>query len=185
MTGRTGKTDPKKVSRAFRRAQAVRMRAEGHTYEQIGEALGINRHSAYKIVARAIDEARETEAEDTAFLRDVQNARIEDMVRRIAEGMKERPRAIPGTGTIPPTISTLEAAQALVKLLERQAKLNGLDAPQKVALGAPGRPRLGPDGRPEPDDPHAFRAIAILPSPHEDPDAWAAEYGPTTIKPAS
>jgi len=183
MAARTGKTDPARVTRAMRRAQAVAMRRAGCEYEEIGAALGITKAAAYQIVERAMTEARETCKEDAEFLRDLQNRRIEDTLRRIFDSLEPKRRPIPGTGVVPPSTDPIEAAPVIVKLLERQARLNGLDAPSKVAVGAPGAPRTGPDGKPIPADPHAFRALAILPQPHEDPESWAAEYAPTTINP--
>jgi hypothetical protein len=183
MAARTGKTAPGRVTREMRRAQAVAMRRAGHEYSEIGAALGITKAAAYQIVERAMTEARETCKEDAEFLRDVQNRRIEDTLRRIFAKLDPKRRPIPGTGVEPPSADPIDAAHVIVKLLDRQARLNGLDAPAKVAVGAPGAARTGPDGKPMPADPHAFRALAILPQPHEDPDAWAAEYAPTTTNP--
>lgn len=182
MAARTGKTDPTRLTRVMRRAQAVRMRREGREYEEIGQALGITKAAAYQLVERAMTEARETCKEDAEFLRDVQNRRIEDTLRRIFEKLEPTRRPIPGTGVIPPSADPIDAAHVIVKLLDRQARLNGLDAPSKVAVGAPGAPKIGTDGKPV-EDPHAFRPLAIIPAPHEATETWAAEYAPTTTNP--
>jgi len=183
MAARTGKTDPARLTREMRRAQAVRMRRAGCEYAEIGAALGITKAAAYQIVERAMTEARETCKEDAEFLRDVQNRRIEDTLRRIFDKLEPKRRPIPGTGVEPPSADPIDAAHVIVKLLDRQARLNGLDAPAKVAVGTPGRTAIGPDGKPVAADPHAFTALAIIPAPHESTETWAAEYAPTKISP--
>jgi hypothetical protein len=154
------------------------MRRAGAGYPEIGAALGISKGNAYMLVKRALDEARETMGEDLAFLRDVQNARIEKLLARIEADLEPTPRKIPGLPALPPKTTAIEASHAVVKLLDRQAKLNGLDAAVKVAVGQPGRKRA--DGTVEPGDGPEFLPIAILPAPHETPESWASTFAPTT-----
>lgn len=173
------KTSRHRVELDLRRAKAVAMRRGGSTYDDIGAALGISKGNAYMIVKRALDAARESMGEDLHFLRDLHNARIEKLLARIEADLEPTPRKLPGLPALPPKTSAIEASHAVVKLLDRQAKLNGLDAAVKLAVGQPGRRRA--DGTVEPGEGPEFVPIAILPAPHETPEQWASHFAPTIL----
>ena len=100
-----------------RRAQAVRLRAEGLTFEQIGAELGVTRARAHQIVRAELEAVR---VDDVNELRAVAQERLE-LIWRAAYPLAQK-------GSAPHAIVCLRA-------LERSARMNGLDTPADVALG--------------------------------------------------
>lgn len=94
--------------------KAAHLRASGASFREIGEALGIDYSWARDLVIRALEQAT-YEAADV--MRTQEGARLDRMQRAVW------PAAI--TGDIP-------AVNTVLKIMERRAKLFGLDAPVKV-----------------------------------------------------
>lgn len=123
MPTTTGKGSPQ-VQRdraAHRAAQAVELRIAGYTYARIAAALQFaNPSSAKKAVDRALSAETESQVKARDALRKLHNLRIE--------------RLIQGLWSAAATKGDVKAAAAIKGLLERQAKLNGLDAPINVQI---------------------------------------------------
>jgi hypothetical protein len=100
-----------------RRAQAVTMRLSGLTYEQIAERLGYADKSAVRhTVLRALDRREAARVDE---LRDVENARLDRANAALW------PAVLKGD---PKSVDTF------IRLSARRARLNGLDAPQQIAV---------------------------------------------------
>lgn len=115
-----------KILTLQRETEAMRLRVEGHNLEAIGKALGITPQGASKVLYRAFGKAHSELKEMAAHEAVVDFRRIEKLVKVIW------PKAENGD---------LHAIDRVVRLLERKAKLLGLDAAIKAELS-------GPDGAP-------------------------------------
>ncbi|WP_298209430.1 hypothetical protein [Ferrimicrobium sp.] len=106
-----GKRESAKLEVANKRATALELRLQGMTYRQIGDAMGIADSSAHDLVTAAL---REIPAPGVELLRREQGETLRLMLRHLWPRIERgEPRAI----------------EVGVRILERQAKLLGLDAP--------------------------------------------------------
>ena len=108
------------VTAAQRRVQALELRKAGYTYEQIGVALGISSQAAYKHVVKALGVINEKLSEATEELRTLEVQRLD----RLFEVMYKKAEK-----------GDMNAIDRCVRLMERRAKLLGLDAPAKQEIG--------------------------------------------------
>lgn len=113
------KTSGRRVSGAQRRREALRLRIEGRTLQQIGDALGISRQAAGKHLKNAMAQLAEETREESELLRAIHAARIEHAISVLW------PKVEAGS---------LGAIDRLIKLIETHSKLFGLFAPNKTAL---------------------------------------------------
>jgi len=98
-----------------REAAVVQLRIAGNTYDQIATQLGLSgKSSAHRIYRRVLDA---TVAEPAAELRQLEGARLD------ALQAQWWPRCVGGN---------VHAARIMLKIMERRARLFGLDAPQRV-----------------------------------------------------
>ena len=105
-----------KAYRHARRAEAVTLAMAGLTYEKIGEELGISTSAAWHLVNRTIAETRNYAVD---HLRLLENARLDRALTAIWNKVLEGDPA---------------AVSSFLRISERRAKLNGLDAPTKVQM---------------------------------------------------
>jgi hypothetical protein len=141
-----GKTDAGAAARLKRLAEALELRRAGLGFEEIGQRLGIQKSQAHRDVSRALDEAR------AQIRASADEMKTEDLSRLDALMTGLWPRARKGEAV---------AVDRVLKIMERRAKLLGLDAPTKVAetdpAGNPVGPRtinlVAPDGICRPADP--------------------------------
>lgn len=116
------KGSKERLNKAQKKAKALDLRLAGYTYAKIAEALGISDSSAHRYVSEGLDEANRDALEGAHKLRKVMNGRLEKLITALwkdaltADSIEERRRSI----------------RELVKLLDRQAKLLGLDAPRVI-----------------------------------------------------
>lgn len=96
-----------------RQALAVDLRRRGHSYGQIGAALGVGATRAAKIVKQALDRVNKHLAEDTAQLRRLELIKLDELERRLWSQVGD---------VLPPRI-----CDALVRIAQRRARLAGLD----------------------------------------------------------
>jgi hypothetical protein len=109
--GAQSKTHPRSAKARDRQATALKLRASGATYAAIGEHLGVSAVAAYKMVKLAIDEIP---AEAVADLRAVELGRLDRLTAAVWRNA---------------TDGSIKHIDTVVKLMERRAKLTGLDAP--------------------------------------------------------
>jgi DNA-binding transcriptional MerR regulator len=127
-----------------RRHHILGLRRRGMTYSQISETLAsaellasagldwepvhVSPSSCAQIVKRYLQKLELEESETRDELRTLENERLDELLRTWL------PRAR-GTGQTPPDP---KAAVIVMRLMERRAKLNGLDAPSKVDVNLTG-----------------------------------------------
>lgn len=126
-----------RVAAREREALALRLRAAGATYAQIGARLGgISESRACHIVRRALARVVHEPAEE---LRELEGARL-DLMQREAMRVLRRRHVVVSHGRIVrgddgrPLVDdgpTLAAIGQLLRIQERRARLFGLDAPTK------------------------------------------------------
>jgi predicted transcriptional regulator len=112
-------TSPTRTKADIRRLRALEMRAEGMTFAAIGEQLGITSASAYKAVSKAIKELAEREHEAAVEVRQMQHLRCQALYRTYV------PKALDGD---------IKSAQLVLKVMEREAALYGLDTAPRVEV---------------------------------------------------
>ena len=113
--------------RIVRRTQAMEMKAEGATYEQIAEALGYSgKGHAYKDMQKRLQEVRAEEALATEEYRTLHSTRLERLLQAWWPQATGQDVNRPGLNP--------KAAEIVLRVLERQSKLHGLDAPIKTEV---------------------------------------------------
>ncbi len=109
-------TTAQKITTAERRRQAVALRLSGATYESIGETIGVSTPAAFKLVKTALEKlAKDTET-DAVPLRELELQRLD----RLQFGLWAKAQK-----------GDLNAVDRALKIMERRAKLLGIDAPEK------------------------------------------------------
>lgn len=140
-----------------RKAEIMRLRRQGTTFEAIGEQLGITRQRVHQIYT---DVLKEIPAEDVAIYRAEQAERLDEMLRAAYEVLGRKHLTISGGKVVrigepaldeetgEPTIDdgagepvyddgpTLAAIKTILLIEERRAKLLGLDTPVKQLIGS-------------------------------------------------
>lgn len=113
------KTSGRKALALERELRALELRKAGASYAQIAEVLGISRSAAHKAVARALDKVIAEVRENADRLRALELERLDHLSRELWR------QALKGH---------LGAIDRLLKVMERRAKLLGLDAPTKADI---------------------------------------------------
>lgn len=103
---------------AERRSAVLRLRKDGHSYTEIEESTGISRGQISKILTKALAEFDAEKRESANALRYLESARLDEVMLGIY------PDALKGH---------LGAIDRTLRIMERRAKLWGLDAPSKIA----------------------------------------------------
>ncbi len=114
----TPRLRPDAVAAATRQADALALRVKGMTFRQIGDALGCDGSTAYRHVRDALAATLAECAELAEHLRELENQRLDELQASLWD------KALAGV---------LPAADRVLRIMERRARLNGLDAPQKIA----------------------------------------------------
>ena len=96
-----------------KKAEAVRLRRYGLGYAQIAEKLGCAQSTAYSYVMDALAETRVALQEDAEAIRQMELERLDSML------LGFMPKAMKGDD---------RAAKTVLSIMERRAKLLGLDA---------------------------------------------------------
>lgn len=118
---------PNELQRVERRRIILNLRRNGMTLEQISRAIlnldppiVMSQQAIGRMIQRYLDKVNAEDAETTAQLRALENERLDGLWRRyISDALK----------------GDLKAAQMLLKISERRAKMNGLDAAIQVQHG--------------------------------------------------
>lgn len=124
MSRRTGngrgedRHSARRITAAERRRQALELRKAGATYDRIAQQLGFaNRGGAYRAVETAL---REITAEPAQDVRQLELERLDALLLGLW------PQARKGNQG---------AVDRVLRIMERRAKLLGLDAPTKAEVG--------------------------------------------------
>ncbi len=109
-----------------KRKKCLEMREAGYSYEEIAEAMGWKgRSTARKFVQRAL---KATYQEPADAVRQMELRRLD----RLARGIWQQALGTPATEDKEAEPPSLFAMDRLMKLMDRRARLLGLDAPIKV-----------------------------------------------------
>jgi hypothetical protein len=103
-----------------RRAEALALRLAGKSYRAIGAELGVSECQAHRDIAKTLADLAAKEQHLTKEMRQLDLARIDKGIAGLTAAYERGEPA---------------AVSAMVKLLERRARLLGLDAPQRHAHG--------------------------------------------------
>ncbi|MEO1082405.1 MAG: hypothetical protein AAFY29_22815 [Pseudomonadota bacterium] len=108
----------RKLQAEENRAEAVRLRKRGKTYQFIADELGITKQSAHAAVQKAMKEIRTRRMEDTETLLTLELERLDMLLDALWD------KAMNGQHM---------PIDRILKIMERRARLLGIDAPLKVA----------------------------------------------------
>lgn len=139
--GDTSATSPRRAAVAGKKARALQMRAAGATFREIGLALGVHKTYAQSLVHKAI---LETVQENADQYRAVEGETLLQLQRSFM------PSALRGDP---------KAAVVILRVMERRARLFGLDAPTKIAVDADVDAEIA-----------ALAAAVVIPGEVEDPE---------------
>lgn len=107
----------KKENKRVRGAKALELRIAGGSYRQIARQLGVGERTAYKDVQGELAKLDTVKAQLAERLRDVELERLDKATIALGPGV---------SGGDP------QAINALVRVMDRRAKLLGLDAPVRT-----------------------------------------------------
>lgn len=99
-----------------RENQALEMKLAGLSYAEIAKQMGYTRQAAWKAVWRRLNEFP---AENAAELRKLENARYDKLQARAWLKMQQ---------------GDIKAMQIITSIMQQRARLNGLNAPERVEL---------------------------------------------------
>lgn len=112
------KTGPNALTMAEKVQKALTLRQSGASYAEIARAMGTSTSRAHQYVTKALAEWREARIEAAEEIASTEMSRI-DLIQRSIWAQALR--------------GDLAAIDRIIKLMERRAKLLGLDAPTKVS----------------------------------------------------
>lgn len=110
---------------ALNRERALELRLAGATYRQIGKAIGVGPSRAFRYVQHVLAEVAARSEEKADELKRLEDQRLDALL------LSWWGRA---------TAGDKDAAAIALRVLERRAKLHGLDAPAKSDVTTDGKP---------------------------------------------
>lgn len=119
---------------ALNRLKAMELRRAGATYEEIGKVIGVSPSRACRYVHAVLAQLAASAMDEAEELRRIEEDRLDRLFRALW------PLALDGD---------VKASLAILKLMERRARLRGLDAPTRsdvTSEGAPVRFLVSVDG---------------------------------------
>lgn len=112
---------------------AAELRRDGYSYAQIADKLGCSVGGAHKKVKRALRQIVQEPAQDVRLMEIARYDKLLVSAQEIVDGLKACPHCNAADSV--PKFSTqdrLSAMGTVLRISERRAKLEGLDAPTKV-----------------------------------------------------
>jgi hypothetical protein len=116
------KRTPETMLAAQRRARVVELRLDGHPLREIAEEVGISIGRCSQILRRELETINAENRERTETHRNLELARLDAMQHALWA------RAVPEGDAEP----SFRAATLIVRIMERRARLLGLDAPART-----------------------------------------------------
>lgn len=129
----------KKAEVATRRAKLIELRLQGVSFEdqRILDLGYSDRGHATKDMIRALEAARDEEAAAVSVYRQQENQRLDALLAAVwKQATTERP-VFDKEGQLIGHEIDMRAVDTVLKLMDRRAKLNGLDAPIKTEVSGP------------------------------------------------
>jgi hypothetical protein len=125
-----------RIAATARQVEALRLRANGQTFDEIGQALGITKQAAFKLVTRALEATLREPAEQVRLL---ELERLDQLQLEALEVLHRRHLVVQGAKIVKgddgqPLVDDapiLQAIATIVRLMERRSRLLGLDAAQR------------------------------------------------------
>ena len=123
------------------RLRALELRGEGKSYRKIADALGIDVHRAHDLVTEGLDQLIVQSAETAEQVRVLELGRLDDLLDRLVIKLSLQRKAMATADGKSVNVPDPEerTVDAILRVMERRAKLLGLDAPQEI-VGAGGGP---------------------------------------------
>ena len=111
-------TSERSLKAADKKIRALELRKAGNNYNQIAEVIGCSARMASNYVNKAIKETTEKTSELTQHVIEIELQRLDDMLLSLKDKI---------------VLGQLGAIDKALKIMERRAKLLGLDKPAKIA----------------------------------------------------
>lgn len=131
---------PENIERARRAAQVLELRAAGWTYQQIGDYVGMTKAGAMRAVERELSHLTYPNARTIRDLELERLDRLQRAVDTIAIGdvdttLREDETEGDAEKRVTAAVNTkLKAVDSMIRIMERRAKLLGLDETERRAL---------------------------------------------------
>lgn len=124
---------------AARRAQLLKLRRQGVRYgDDRILALGYaNAGAARKDLIRALEQSRDEERAEASVYRQQENERLDALLEAAWPQATERQPILNKEGDVVAHAIDMRAVDTVLRLMDRRAKLNGLDMPAKAELSGP------------------------------------------------
>lgn len=117
-------TSPRRLTARERERQALSMRLQGKSFEQIAHSLGLHdRGAAYKAVRRVLSRLAAEAQADAIALRALELERLDAMLAGLWPAVES---------------GDTRAVHVAIEVCERRSKLLGLDAPAKQEIAGAG-----------------------------------------------
>ena len=116
-------TSAAKATSLDRQIKALELRRMGKGYTEIAAALGIGKSQAHRLVTAALIDARQQVSADANDLRAEELSRLDAMLGGLWADARR---------------GNVSAIDRVLKIMERRARLLGLDAPTRLAHGGDG-----------------------------------------------
>lgn len=129
------------VSVEQNKLKALDLRGEGKSYAKIADALGISKTRAHELVLEGLDELIVQSAESAEQVRTLELGRLDDLLDRLVVKLSLQRREVQAKSGLMVMVPdpNERTVDAILRVMERRAKLLGLDAPQEI-VGAGGGP---------------------------------------------
>lgn len=114
----TNKTSRDRFSAASKRHRAVQLRLDGRSLQDIGDALGVSRQMAWKYVREELQRVSNQYQESIGTMVQLELERLDAILMGIWGQASS---------------GHLGAIDRVLKIMDRRARLTGLDAPAKIA----------------------------------------------------
>ncbi|MCG5495636.1 TetR family transcriptional regulator C-terminal domain-containing protein [Ectothiorhodospira variabilis] len=142
------KTSPKKMEVAWLRNEAVRLRREGASCGQIADHLQISRSRAHQLICEVLETLEGESITEGRQLRALEAERLDALQHGLWEA------AVGGD---------MMAVDRVLRIMERRAKLLGLDSPAKYSAT-------------DPSGEEAVSGVVLVPA-EMTLNQWVAEFG--------
>jgi len=113
------KTGKRTVTAEEKRRQALDLRRMGCTYQEIADQVGVSRGYACKLVTQALTRIQHETNEIAENVRTLELTRLDNLFRHAYQAVLE---------------GEISAIDKCVRIMDRRAKLLGLDAPNKTEI---------------------------------------------------
>lgn len=132
------KTSKRRTKAALREEEAIKLRLQGFKYREIANRLNITEGGAYQIVKRVLERTRKEASDAADELKQVETERLEDLLRAWWNSATAPREVVTKEGDVITTGPDPAAANVILRISERLAKLWGLDAPAKQDMTSNG-----------------------------------------------